>query len=166
MDIEKLREQNQEEVDAFVQQEIQGNPQMGEVVETRNNVKELNMDIIVEDVPDTAILQHEQFEVLANLAGTRADPAMFEALLSLSSIKNKDEILEKFKPNEQVQAQQAQVEQQVTQMDMADKAADIAKKQAEAQKTASEIPLNEAKTKDELASAMERVGKTSVIGFQ
>lgn len=173
MDIDKIRERDSDRVDMFIQQEIQGNPAMAEVVETRNDVKQLDMDIILEEVPDTAILQQEQFEILANLAGTRADPQMFEALLSISSIPGKDEILEKFRPNEQAAQQQQQLQQQQVQIDMADKAADVAKKQAEAentqadtQKTLSEIPLNDAKTKDELASAMERIGKTSMMGLQ
>ncbi len=166
MDINKLYEKNRQAVEAFIQQEVQSNPEMAVVVETRNNVKELEMDIILEEVPDTAILQQEQFDTLANLAGTRGDPQLFEALLELSNIPNKESVLEKLKPDDQAQAAQAQAQQQVIEVEMADKAADIAKKQAETQKTMSEIPLNEAKAKDELASAMERVGKTSVMGLQ
>jgi len=166
MDINKIRERNPDAVDAFIKQEIQANPALGQVVEKRNDVKQLEMDIILEEVPDTAIIQQEQFEMLANLAGTRGDPQMFEALLELSNMPNKDAVLEKFKPDEQAQQQQAQVQQQAMQMETADKMADIAKKQAEAQKTAAEIPLVEAQTKDELASAVERVGKTSTMGLQ
>ena len=166
MDINKIRERNPEAVDAFIKQEMQANPSLGQVVEKRNDVKQLEMDIILEEVPDTAIIQQEQFEMLANLAGTRGDPQMFEALLELSNMPNKDAVLEKFKPDEQAQQQQAQVQQQAMQMETADKMADIAKKQAEAQKTAAEIPLVEAQTKDELASAVERVGKTSTMGLQ
>ncbi|MCK5616627.1 hypothetical protein KAR91_82970 [Candidatus Pacearchaeota archaeon] len=166
MDINKIRERNPDAVDAFIKQEIQANPALGQVVEKRNDVKQLEMDIILEEVPDTAIIQQEQFEMLANLAGTRGDPQMFEALLSLSNMPNKDAVLEKFKPDEQAQQQQAQAQQQVMEMETADKMADIAKKQAEAQKTVAEIPLVEAQTKDELASAVERVGKTSTMGLQ
>lgn len=166
MDIEKIYEKDRKQVEAFVQQEIQSNPVMGEVVETRNNVKELEMDIILEEVPDTAIIQQEQFEMLANLAGTRADPQLFKALINLSNMPNKDQVMEMLEPDEQAAQAQAQAQQQVMEVEMADKMADIQKKQIEAQKTASEIPLNEAKTKDELASAMERVGKTSMIGLQ
>ena len=166
MDINKIRERNPDAVDAFIKQEIQANPALGQVVEKRNDVKQLEMDIILEEVPDTAIIQQEQFEMLANLAGTRGDPQMFEALLSLSNMPNKDAVLDKFKPDEQAQQQQAQAQQQVMQMETADKMADIAKKQAEAQKTVAEIPLVEAQTKDELASAVERVGKTSTMGLQ
>lgn len=171
MTIDKLMDIDREQVEAFIQQEIQANPMMGEVVETRNNVKELNIDIMIEEAPDTVTLQQEQFEVLANLAGTRADPLMFEALIMASSLKNKEEILEKFKGDDQ-QAQ-AQAQAQAQQIEMADRMAEIqekqtkaAKNQADTQKTLSEIPLNEAKAKDELASAIERVGKASMIGLQ
>jgi hypothetical protein len=166
MDINKIRERNPQAVDSFIQSEIQANPAMGQVVEKRNDVKVLEMDIILEDVPDTAIIRQEQFEMLANLAGSRGDPQMFEALLELSDMPNKESVLEKFKPDEQAAQQQAQMQQQAMQMESADKMADIAKKQAEAQKTAAEIPLVEAQTKDELASAIERVGKTSTMGLQ
>jgi len=166
MDIEKIYEKNRQAVEQFVQSEIQANPALGQVVETRNNVKELEMDIILEEVPDTAIIQQEQFEMLANLAGTRSDPQMFEALLELSSMPNKEAVLEKFKPDEQAAQAQAQMQQKALQIEEADKMADIAKKHAEAQKTAAEIPLLEAQTKDEIASAIERVGKTSIIGLQ
>jgi hypothetical protein len=64
MDINKIRERNPDAVDAFIEQEIQANPAMGQVVEKRNDVKVLEMDIVLEDVPDTAIIQQEQFEML------------------------------------------------------------------------------------------------------
>jgi hypothetical protein len=52
------------------------------------------------------------------------------------------------------------------QIEEADKMADIEKKQAETQKTIAEIPLVQAQTKDEMASAVERIGKTSTMGLQ
>ena len=159
-------------LDEFIQMSIQQNPLLGEPVETRNNVAEMHMDIVIEESPDTITQQNEQFQVLAQLAGTRADPLMFEALLKLSNIPNKEDVLEMFKPNEQQQQAQAQAQQQVMDMEMADKAADIESKQADVAKTAaeiqkimSEILLNQAKTKDEMASAVERVGRTSAIGL-
>ena len=75
-----------------------------------------------------------------------------------------------FEPDDQAQQAAAEQQNQAAQVQMAqiqteleNRQADTIKKQAEAQKTLSEIPLNEAKTKDELASAVERVGKTSAL---
>lgn len=176
-DINKLREINKEAVDQFIQQEIQQDPTMGEIVEKRNDVKELEMDIIIEEAPETVTLQQEQFETLANLSAARADPMMFEALIMASSLKNKEEILEKFRgdPEQARQQQQAQAEkeEQLNQILMAQKQVEIEGLQAnnqklvaDTQKVLSEIPLNEAKAKDELASAIERVGKTSALPLQ
>lgn len=174
MDIMDLRDKAPEEVDAFIQQATAQNPLMGQVVETRNSVVEMDMDIVVEEAPDTFVQQQEQFQVLAQLAGTRADPKMFEALLKLSNLSNKDEILAMFDGGTDAERQAAaQAQQQAVQLEMADKVADVQNKQAETAKTGaeiqkilSEIPLNEAKTKDELASAIERVGKTSTLPLQ
>lgn len=172
--IEDLRAQaGTDVVQEFIQLAIQQNPALGEIVEIRNDVKKLDMDIILEEVPDTAILQQEQFDTLANLAAVRGDPQMFEALLSLSTLRNKDEVLEKFKPDEAQQKAAAEMQAQEMQLNQAERAAkientqaDTQSKQASAAETISNIPLNEARTKDELASAVERVGKASVIGLQ
>ena len=164
--IDQLKKINGEAVDAFIQQETMTNPAMGQVVETRNDVKTLDMDIILEEVQETATLQQEQFETLANLAGTRVDPVMFETLLELSVMKNKDKILQKFKGDDDQAKAQAAMQQEAMQIEKAEKIADIKQKEADTQKTLSEIQLNEAKTKDELASAIERVGKTSTLPLQ
>ncbi len=160
-DIETLRSKaGAEQVDQMIQAAIQQNPAAGRVVETRNNVKELDMDIIIEEAPDSTVLRDEQFQVLAQLAGSRADPQMFKALLMLSSVPNKDEVIAMFEdePDEaQKQLQQMQAAQQ--ELNMQGQQAENQKTQAEAAKIASEIPLNQAKTKDELASATERVHK-------
>jgi hypothetical protein len=173
MDIEELKAKDSQQVEAFIQQEIAQDPLMGEVVETRNNIVEMDMDIIVEEAPDTISLQQEQFDTLAQLAGTRADPKMFEALVRLSSMSNKDEVLDLIKGDDKQAEAQAQAQQQAMQVEMADKAADIdvkqsnaAKAKAEVQEILSNIPLNQAKAKDEMASAIERIGKVSSLPVQ
>ena len=168
MSIDKIRENAGQEVDQFIQQAVSQNPLMGQIVETRNNVVEMDMDIVVEEAPDTFVQQQEQFQTLAQLAGTRADPDMFKALVKLSSLPNKDEILEMFEPKDDPQAQQqAQAAQQLQmaqfQADMEEQQAGTEKTKAEIQKIMSEVVLNDAKTKDELASAVERVGKVSEL---
>ena len=170
MDIQDIRARNPKVVDQFIQSSIAEDPLLGQVVETRNDVVQLEMDIIVEEAPDTINIQQEQFDTLANLAGSRVDPQMFRALLKLSNMQNKEEVLELFEPDDQAQQAAAEPQNQAAQVQMAqiqteleNRQADTIKKQAEAQKTLSEIPLNEAKTKDELASAVERVGKTSAL---
>lgn len=169
--IDQLRAINREAVDQFIQESIAQNPLLGRVVETRNNVVELEMDITVEEAPDTISLQHEQFETLSQLAGTRADPKMFEALIMLSSMPNKDKVLEMLNGNDdEAKKAQAQAQQQMTQVQMdqimatiENMRANTAKTAAQAQETMSKIPLNEAMTKDEIASAMERIHNVSQV---
>lgn len=160
-----IAENGVEKVDAVRQSLISQDPRMAEVVETRNDIKKAYLDIVIEDVPDTAILQQEQFDTIANLAASRADPLMFEALVKLSSINGKEEVLKMFKPDEeaataQMQAQ-AQAQQAAAQLEMMNRQAGIEKTQAETQKILSEIPLNQAKTAEQKASAIEKVDRAS-----
>lgn len=174
-DISEIREiGGSEQVDQMIQKMAQSDPTMGEVVEKRNDVVEMDMDIILENAPDTITIQQEQFDTLAQLAGTRADPQMFNALLKLSSLKNKDEVLEMFNgsKDDAQQQRQAQDEQQQQQQKILQATAEsqIQKTQSEAAKnmasvevSKADIQLKAAQTKDEIASAIERVGKTSTL---
>lgn len=163
MDIDTIMESDPQ-IEERIQMMIQQQPLLAQIVEVRNDVKQLDMDITLEEGPDTATIQQEQFETIANLAGTRADPAMFKALVMLSSMHNKKEVLEMFEGNEQEAAARAQAQEEAKQIQLAEiraelglKSAETEKKQAETQKIMSEIPLNAAKTRDEMASAAERV---------
>ena len=156
LDIMAIRNKNPEVVEQFIQETISQDPRMGQVVETRNNVVEVNMDIILEEAPDTVTLQQEQFDTLAQLAGTRADPLMFKALVKLSNINKKDEVLEMFEPSSQKQQQQAAVQQKLMQLQEA-------KTTAEIKEILSQVTLNEASAKDKMASAIERVNNASQV---
>lgn len=111
------------------------------VVEVKNRPAEMDMDIIIEGVPDTANIQQEQFAELVNLAkvyGPQEVP--FEDLLEASSLPKKRLLIEKRQARAEEAAQGAQPGNQMQEAafmaEMADKAA----------KTA----LNEAKTEGQL----------------
>ena len=154
-----------------LQEAYKQDPRLAKVVEIRNNLKELHVDITIEEGPDSATLQQEQFETIAQLATTRADPQMFRALVMLSNMPNKKEVLELFEGDEQQAQAQAQEAQQLKQIqlqgimeELKGKAADtqktqseIEKNQAQTQEILSKVPLNLAQTKDELASAQQRL---------
>jgi hypothetical protein len=165
LDIETLSEEipNAEQM---IEQQIQQNHLLGEVVGTKNNVVELDMDIIVEEVPDTASIQQEQFDTLANLMSAGVDPNMFKALLSLSTMPNKDEIIDMLEGDVEAQIQQqqqiAQTQQALVTADIENKQSQTAKNMADAQAKMADIPLKEAQTKDELASAIQRVNDTAL----
>lgn len=91
-------------------------PQLGLVVEKQNEVEKMDVDIIIEDAPDTIAIQQEQFEVIAQLAQAQPqNPALFEMVVELSTMRNKAKVLERLKGGsnpEQQQAMQAQMQAQ------------------------------------------------------
>jgi hypothetical protein len=81
-----------------------GDPRLQQVVRVKNDVAKLDVDIVLEEGPDIATLQIEQFEALAGLAkaGLPIDPV---SLIQASNLRNKDQIIERMKsggrdPNE------------------------------------------------------------------
>jgi len=70
-------------------------PRVNEVVGIENSTAELDVDIILEAVPDTVNIQAEQFELLANMYSAKPDVVPFEMIIESSSLRNKDRILER-----------------------------------------------------------------------
>lgn len=114
-----------------------GMPMIAPVVQ--NAVAEMDLDIIIDDVPDHVSLKHEEFEQLTQLAslGIQIPPEM---IIEASNLRNKAELLEKIEEQRQ-QAMQMQMQQmqQVQQIE-------TAKAQADIDKTVSETRENEADT--------------------
>lgn len=75
---------------------VPGDPRLSEPVEIRNDVSQLDVDIIVEEGQDVATLQIENFETLAGLAKAGV-PIPPQALIKASSLRNKDQIIEEMK---------------------------------------------------------------------
>jgi hypothetical protein len=94
---------------AAVLQAAPDDPRLNEVVDTQNNVAELDVDIILTQSPDYAIIQQEQFETLARLAQVYGPEAVpFETMVELSGVPKRKAIMERMKPDpEQAQAQAA-----------------------------------------------------------
>lgn len=113
-------------------------PRLMEPVMIKNQVPELDMDIILENAPDSINTQAEQFELLVQLAGARPE-VPFSAILEMSALRDKDELLETIKQreaammaqNQQMMAMQAQALQSKEQRDNATAAANVSKSAAE-----------------------------------
>ncbi len=108
------------------------------VVEVKNRPADMDMDIIVDSVPDTANLQQEQFTELVNLAqiyGPQEVP--FDDILEVSSLPKKRQLIEKRKERaeqaQQGQAPQAQMAEAAFGVEMAGKQAKIALDAAKAE---------------------------------
>jgi hypothetical protein len=108
-----------------------GRPMVGTqqvVVEVKNRPAEMDMDIIVDAVADTANVQSEQFAELVKLAGIYGPQEVpFDDLLEASSLPKKRELIEKREARKQ-EAMQGQAPAQ--QMQQAAFEAEIGVKQA------------------------------------
>ncbi len=135
--LQESAQQGDERAQAALQQLID-DPRLNEVVEVRNNVAELDVDIELSESKDIVTIRQEQFDTLAQLAqayGPQEVP--FEAMLRLSDMTDKEDVLELLKPEEQDQEQvQAQVELQSieAESELNNKNADTAAKAAKAAK--------------------------------
>lgn len=109
---------------------VPNDPRLGMVLSIENNVQELDVDIIIEEVPDRVSLEGEAFEALLRYAAAGQLPpsVLIEADPSLPA-KKKEKLLEMMK---QPQPNPA------AQLDMAAQEAEIQKTQAEAAKISSE----------------------------
>jgi hypothetical protein len=90
-----------------------GQPRL--VPQVQNPVGELDVDIIIDDMPDHVTLQQEQFEQLAQMA-QNGIPIPPEMIIQASQLQNKQEIMEALQQQRQMQMQmqmqQSQIEAQ------------------------------------------------------
>jgi len=119
------RQQSAQILQLLVQTE---NPRLQEVVETRNQPAELDVDIIIEQSFDVINIQQEQFEMLMQF-GDKSGVSFID-LIELSQIRGKDDLIAKIEQRQQ-QAQATPEAQQAAQLEIAEKTVDIGKTQAE-----------------------------------
>ncbi len=170
---------NQQITHAQVYQEMNGQPPqtMGQdprwqaTAGSRNNVADIDIDIIIDESPDTITLQQEQFDTLAQIMPTLAQanpqtaPALAQLLFEASSIRNKQQVMEKLKGGnedpqqaamaQQLQEMQAQMAEMAQKLELREKDAKIKKTEAETQK----IQADTAKSK---ASAIKDMAELSM----
>lgn len=165
-----------EQMQALVMQQLMSAPVMQEKM-IANDVTRLDVDIILDESPDVATVQQEEFEKIASIIPSIIDKvpeltkSVFEGLLENSDLRNKRKWLQLLRqgpdPQEQQMAQMSKQIELAQQKALADAMASQAmhdqararKAQVEAEKSAamvqSEIRENEANaTKDE-AHAMK-----------
>jgi len=127
--------------------QIQQDPQTGQptiVPQMKNHIAKMDVDIIVDTVPDTANLQQEIFTELTQLAqayGPQAVP--FKVLLQMSPLPRKQELINML---EEAQAEVAQQQQGVMQGKMAELQAQINKINSEVARNMANAGLAEVQT--------------------
>jgi hypothetical protein len=101
-----------------------------------NDVAELDVDIILDEAPDVVTLQAEEFQKLADLAGSGQVQIPPDALIEASGLRpeTKKRIMDIMKgTNDPVRAMQAQFEQMMMQLEGALKKANVEKTAAQAE---------------------------------
>lgn len=132
---------------------VPNDPRFQQVVGVENNVQELDVDLIMEEVPDTVTLESETFEQLVNIDAARGGVLPIEMLIKASPLRSKvkSEILDFFEQQKEAQAQGQQqgqdVQGQFMQLDMADRAANIEKTNAETRKVETDAMKNMAEAR-------------------
>jgi len=119
-------------------------------VGVNNRAAEMDMDIIIEGVPDTANIQQEQFAELVRLAGIYGPQEVpFEDLLEASSLPKKRQLIEKRQTRAEQAEQGAGPQQQMAETAFA---ADLESKRA---KTALDTAKTEQTTVSTQISALQ-----------
>lgn len=123
---------------------------LSQVVGQENVPSQMHMDIILEEVPDTANLAAEQFQGLVELAraGVQLPP---KAYVKASNLRNKQEILEEMDAGNSPEAQQTQAAQMQAQM------------QAQMEKLMAEIEEIKAKAMKAEAEAHKTLTETDMM---
>ena len=141
----------------------------GQPPQITNKLADMDVDIEVETVPDTANLQAEQFEAIAPLLPQIAEAygagKALELALALSSIPDKGRIksiLDAEKDDPQAQ-QMAQMQQQMQQMQVE---LGMRKAQADIAKVESDTALNVARAKSEEAGVVIDAAEMQQKAFQ
>lgn len=129
-----------------------------------NAIAELDVDITIDSVPDTANIQAEQFQQLVELAKVYPQEVTFDDLLELSAMPNKRQLMEKRKARQEqaMQTQQQnpamQMQMQAAQLEMAERAAKTEKTQAETVKIGVETRNEMMRPELEALNAMQQMG--------
>ena len=147
-----VRQQLMEEM-GEIPPEFEGDPRLDQVIQVKNEVAKIDVDIIIEEVPDTVNVQQEQFDALTSIFPAIPDeqkPAMLEMLIESSTVRNKSKFLERLKGGGEGQdpaAAQAAQQQMQQQQDMQQQMFELEKrlKEAEISKTETASILNLAK---------------------
>jgi hypothetical protein len=118
------------------------------VPKLQNPLAQMDVDIIIEAAPDVISLQHEQFQQLADLAKTGV-PIPPDLLIKASQLRNKNELLESLKAQQQAQAQDP-FTQTMKQLEAMQAKANVEKTQSETQKNAIGTELDKVRAMGEV----------------
>ena len=140
-----------------IQEVVSQDPELAKPVARDNDVAEIDVDIILEEVPDTVNLQGEQFDLLVKMYQVNPQSAdnpkgiPWESLVQMSTLRNKDKLLGNDLTPEQKQAQEQQIAAQEQSAQMQQALVEL-----DANKTQSEIDKNVATTEKTTQEAAQK----------
>ena len=142
-----------------LQQKVSSDPMMKQVVSTENDIVHLDVDIVMDDAPDTVTQEVEDFQAMAEMVKS-GFPLPPEAVIMASPLSNKDRILKLMKEQPQISPQhQQQMEQMQEQMQKlgeenqqlkADQSTEQAKLQLSAQEGQAKLAQRQAEIQAEI----------------
>ncbi|KAF1692660.1 hypothetical protein [Pseudoxanthomonas koreensis] len=97
-EVRKLVEAGQP-VPPQLEQAFMANPQA--VVRMSNPVADLDVDIVMQDAPDSVNIQSEQFQMLTEMWSKAPDRIPLEMVIEASTLRNKEQLLEHLKSQQQ-----------------------------------------------------------------
>lgn len=124
-----------EQTIAQIEQDPMQGPTLAQVIRTENNPTEMFMDITIEEVPDAANVQEEQFQALIQLAPAVTFPPT--VYLKASSLRNKEELLQELE-GAQKSPEQAAMDQEIMALNLKKATAEVEKLMADVDKTEAE----------------------------
>jgi hypothetical protein len=141
-------------------QQIAQNPLSREKVSTKNDIVNLDVDLIMDDAPDTVTQEVEDFQAMAEMVKS-GFPIPPEAVIMASPLSNKDQILKMMKEQPQIPPQvqdqikkmqeQFQQLQQENQQLKSNAQVEAAKIQADQQSSAAKLQIQHESKQMELA---------------
>ena len=120
-------------------------PETG-MVQMQNRVGELDVDVVLDEGPDTIVMQEELMQTLSQL-GEMATGPLGRVMIELSQVNNKDRLLEIMDKAQAPTPEVAQLQQRMQMLELAMREAAVAK-------THSEIEKNRADAVTKMASVM------------
>lgn len=137
----------QQSSDTFREMTANRDPRLNQLVETRNPIAELDMDIIIDISFDSVNIQEEQFDSLLKIAQTRPDIPFSEIIKLYPGLREKtkkgviDNLEAAAKANQAAQQQATELQTAESQAKNAEKLASAEKKKVEADQTVVQTDL-------------------------
>lgn len=116
------------------QQMLQQDPRSQEIAMVENQPAEIDVDLVLEEVPDVSTIQQEEFATLVQLAPVIGGAIPPEVWFEASTLRNKKKLVEMLKGSQEQQQMQAMVQQKTMETQLQQLIANVEKTISETMK--------------------------------